>query len=947
MKWLILLLFTGVPMAPLEGESLAASPPGAIQSPEYFKAFQFREDKGSLSRVVLRNGLTIVIEEQALDPLATVVTYIRAGYSQEEAGNIGVSHLLERLYRHRSEVVSEMVGLGAVLKISTHYDSTVFSSSVPAENVLKTLDFHAALLQAPEIDLGAIGREVDILLKERFLQLDLPQVFARQKLRELAYPEQRWGNLLSLATSVTGLAQTDSTLQQLTRFHEAHYTPGNVILVISGAVRRERILERVVEVYGSLRSSTKDSQVSKESSSDPSTVGQTSFRYLHLRGNHLQPYVLFAYRIPGPDHRDYFPLRVLSYILGRGRGALLKQSMLGEDGTAADVRVEVGALQGKGTLFFLVTPHLQRVDGAEVEVLAQLEILKQRGIPIAQLDRAKTLLLKDHYLGLQKLEQRANALARSEAMGDYLQRDRQVELLTQITSKQVSDVLKRYLSDSNLSLLEYFPQDAESRHFTSQTLLETLRLLVPSVVKTNAEEEDPFQVVQTESSFQPPVFRPNHLKFDLKHTSILRGPDIFFREAHAFPLVHLGFFFPGGRIKESTQNSGITEVMLRALLRNVASREDAVSWMELERLGTEIRVVNEPDFFGFQATVLSPHLERVFEILIDWTRSAAVKEEDLILARLEVLALLNAEKENRSLRLLGLTRRRVFDDHPYGWNRYGTLESVSGLPLKSLQTWVESEMTGVHPWIMVHGDIEGTSFLRNFVSTLSDSSYEVRKPIKRGIPQQKDPSDSKGQPIFEEEENEVMLAFPGPTRGSRDEAIIDVLEGALFRPGGRLSTSLRDQGLAYQLRMFQQTGLNGGALFTSFAALDGKGQEARDELFKQLSQLEQVPLREKEFLNAVVGAITRAHVRQQSGQDYILELGHHVLAKEGVDPTQQYLTTLRRVKREDLMALAKRYFREQEAEVKKQEPEDGSQDPVLEKETPKPTTPSPGPSLRR
>jgi predicted Zn-dependent peptidase len=174
--------------------------------------------------------------------------------------------------------------------------------------------------------------------------------------------------------------------------------------------------------------------------------------------------------------------------------------------------------------------------------------------------------------------------------------------------------------------------------------------------------------------------------------------------------------------------------------------------------------------------------------------------------------------------------------------------------------------------------------------------------------------ESKGEPIFEEEGEEVMMAFPGPVRGTRDEAIVDVLEGALFRPGGRFSISLRDQGLAYQLRMFQQTGLNGGALFASFAALDGKGTAAREELLNQLSQLEQVPLREKEFLNAVVGAITRAHVRQQSGQDYIVELGHHVLANEGVDPTQQYLTTLRRVKREDLMSLAKRYFGKQETE---------------------------------
>ena len=64
MKWLILLLFSGVPMAFLEAESLAVSPPGATQTPEYFKAFEFREHKGSLTRVVLRNGLTIVMKNR-------------------------------------------------------------------------------------------------------------------------------------------------------------------------------------------------------------------------------------------------------------------------------------------------------------------------------------------------------------------------------------------------------------------------------------------------------------------------------------------------------------------------------------------------------------------------------------------------------------------------------------------------------------------------------------------------------------------------------------------------------------------------------------------------------------------------------------------------------------------------------------------------------------------
>ena len=944
MKWLILLLFSGVPTASLGAETLAVSQPGATQTPEYFKAFQSREDKGKLTRVVLRNGLTILIEEQPLGPLATVVTYIRSGYSQEKTENIGVSHLLERLYRHRSEVVSEMIGLGTKLNISTHYDSTLFSSSSSAENVLETLAFHAALLQTPEIDLDKMGLEVEILLKERLLRLDLPRVFARQKLLELAYPRERLGGLLSVEESFTKLAQTDSTLQQLTRFHEAYYHPGNVILAVSGAVRREKILERAVALYGSMRSSKEAGQVSEEESADESTVRQTSFRYLHLRGNHQQPYLLFAYRIPGLGHKDYYPLLALSYILGRGRGAVLKQSMLGEGGTAADVQVEVQALQQRGTLFVLVTPHLQKVDGAEVQVLARLEILKGQGISIAQLDRAKALVLKDHYLGLQSLERRANLLARYEALGDYLQRDRGVELLREVSPKQVSEVLERYLTDSNLSLLEYFPENAEARTFTSQTLLETLRLLVPNVVNKSGEEEDPFQVVETQSSFQPPEFTPNQLRYDLRHTSVLRGPVVHFREEHVVPLVRLGFFFPGGRIKESSHNFGITELMLRALLQNVASREGSLSWSELERLGAEIKVVNETDFFGFQAVVLSPHLEKMFETLIEWTRGAAVEEEDLLPARQEVLALLRGERESRFRRLLDLTRRRVFHDHPYGSGRYGTLESVSRLSLGSLQTWVKSEITGVHPWIVIRGDIEGTSFLRDFVSTLSDSSYEVRKPIKRELSQPENQSDSRPEFIFEEEDDEVVMAFPGPARGTREEALVDVLEGIWSTPGNRFSAALRDHGLAYQLGMFHQSGLSGGALFTSFAAREGKGKAAREELLEQLNQLEQVPLREAEFLNAVVGAITRAHIRQQSGEDYLVDLGHHVLAKQGVDPTQQYLTTLRRIGREDLMSLAKRYFREQQAEVR--ETEVRRPETEAEKETPEPTTPSPRPSLR-
>ena len=71
-------------------------------------------------------------------------------------------------------------------------------------------------------------------------------------------------------------------------------------------------------------------------------------------------------------------------------------------------------------------------------------------------------------------------------------------------------------------------------------------------------------------------------------------------------------------------------------------------------------------------------------------------------------------------------------------------------------------------------------------------------------------------------------------------------------------------------------------------------------------------------------------------------MGHHTLANKGVDPFQRYLTTLRRVEREDLMALAGRFF--EEREKVEQEPEEKQQDP--EPQSPEVKRPSLRPSLR-
>ena len=944
MRWPVPLLFASILVASSVAEPLSTVPVGA-QGPAYSRAFQSRDDQGNLTRVKLRNGLTVIIEEEPVGPLASVLTFVKGGYARES--HAGVSHLLDRLYLHRSQALPEMGELGAVLDVRTDYWGASFVSSAPAENVLKILEHHAGLLRAPQIDPAGIGPEVQVLLAQREGWGNSPGSLARESLQELIGPDGRTGNGLPLE-GLSALFNTDSALQKLSDFHQAFYHPANTLVVISGAVRRETILEKVVELYGSIPSSSQAVQVSISESSGAPSLG-TAFQYRHLRGDTRRPYILFAYRLPGPQHEDYVTLRLLSYLLGGGRGGLLQQAMLGADGSALDVQVHLENRGPRSALVLVVNPEPEKVDRAEVQVLAQLEALKQRGVPVSELDRAKAMLLKDHYEALQSLDQRARLLARHEILDSYSSRDRLPQLLTEITPRDMARVLDRYFKDSNLALLEYFPQDAEPRSFDSETILETLRLLVATVLNDEAGAIDVLRITDNnESTFEPPEFTTSYNTQELKYTSILRGPNVYFQEDHILPLVNLGFFYFGGRINETSHNAGITRLLLSALLQRAVSGERSITFSQLERLGAEVEIVNELDFFGFQATILSTHLEQVLGTFLDWSRLSGLEEDDLEPARREVLALQAREQENDRETLLQTARAEVLGGHPYGLSGLGTPETITQVTLEDLENWRATQVRDFHPLIVVRGDFEGTSFLRDFVSKLSDRDFQNREPAKKPFTGPRDGYDSYADRLVEGPRDRWVMAFQGPATGTQQEAALDVLKVALLGPNGSLSASLRNRGWVDELQIFQEGGLNGGSLLVHLVSLNEDPEAVRETLFNQLSQLGRVPLREQEFLRAVVGAITRFHIRQQSGKDYLKELVGRVAAGRGVDAWDRYLTTLRNLRREDVMSMAGEFLKEEEPGVGSQETEDGRQKTEDQEPEPEPERPTMRPpSLRR
>jgi predicted Zn-dependent peptidase len=64
---------------------------------EIIGPFTFREDQGQTTKVILKNGLTIIAREEHAAPLVSITTHIKAGAFDEEDRLSGVSGVIGHL----------------------------------------------------------------------------------------------------------------------------------------------------------------------------------------------------------------------------------------------------------------------------------------------------------------------------------------------------------------------------------------------------------------------------------------------------------------------------------------------------------------------------------------------------------------------------------------------------------------------------------------------------------------------------------------------------------------------------------------------------------------------------------------------------------------------------------------------------------------------------------
>jgi predicted Zn-dependent peptidase len=317
----------------------------------------------SVSRFQLANGLQIIVERVPNAPLTAIEVWVRAGVAHETAESSGVAHLLEHLlFRGAVGLPSDALDsafehAGGILDASTERDWTRFRASVLPDRWREPLQTLLRSLLNPTLPADTLEKERRLILHDEYaLHYADPIRPARYALFAERFPNHPYG--LPLLGDPDTLARL--SVEAVRQFHQAHYRPDRMVVVVVGAVEPDAVRRAAEEVFTSL--------VGTES------LRQGQFSPAHAWGQArffaLTPCVPLS-RLAGEGER----IAPLSHCVGEGSGVRATEStdashamnpravLLSEAGNR-DPKEGIGGSVSSGVLALaLPTPPAQDIDG--------------------------------------------------------------------------------------------------------------------------------------------------------------------------------------------------------------------------------------------------------------------------------------------------------------------------------------------------------------------------------------------------------------------------------------------------------------------------------------------------------------------------------------------------------------------------------------------------------
>ena len=415
-----------------------------------------------IERHQLANGLVVCLSPNRSIPAVAVSLWYGVGSADEVPGRTGLAHLFEHLMFQGSlnvrkgEHLRLIQAVGGRANAATGIDRTYYSERLPAHHLELALWLEAERLAhlLAGLDKANLDNQRDVVRNERRLRIDnAPYGDAEQLLQSLVYPAVH-----PYAHEVIGSMEDISaaTLEDVQRFFEAYYSPGNAVLAIIGDVDSASAMGMVERHLGGLSSGA----AAPRRVRPPAAPTREAPVELRVERRVALPRVYISYPIPALGDDRWGVSEVVADLLGRGRASRLYSTLV-RAGRAQEVSAWTYPLvDDPARLTIDVTAPV----GADPEALAAavLEALVHlggAGPSESELDRVRRLRRVEHAADMERTQERADRIGMyASLLGTPDRVNEELSRYEAVDRNHVRDFVGRFLTPERRAQLTYVPR---------------------------------------------------------------------------------------------------------------------------------------------------------------------------------------------------------------------------------------------------------------------------------------------------------------------------------------------------------------------------------------------------------------------------------------------------------------------------------------------------------
>jgi zinc protease len=635
-------------------------------------------------KVVLDNGLRLIIHEDHKAPIVAVNVWYHVGSKNEKQGKSGFAHLFEHLMFNGSEHYNndyfkalEAIG-GTDLNGTTNTDRTNYFQNVPVSALDQVLwlesDRMGHLLGA--IDQARLDEQRGVVQNEKRQGENQPYGKEWELVSKALYPA---GHPYSWTVIGSMEDLNGASLDDVKDWFKTYYGTANAVISIAGDVKTDEIIEKVKKYFGNIPAGP---SLIKPEVNIPRRTNETRQSYQDII---TEPQISMYWNTPqwGTAQADY--LKLAASILTSGKSSRLFKKLVYEDQTATRVN-SYNDLQELSSEFVISTRLKPGTDLVKVEgvINTVLTDFIEKGPTQEELDRAKSELYAQLIKGLQRIGGfggTSDVLAESEIYGgspDYYKKD--LAWIAQATVADIQKAAKEWLSTGkHVIVASPFPTYATSGTEADRSKLPDLG-------------------AQPASSFP-----------DLQTATLKNGMKVVLAKRSGVPNVSATLMINAGYSADQSIKAGTASLAVNLLDEGTKTLDALQISDKLQTLGGAMYSYSDLDFSYVYLSSLKLTFEPSLDLLADVVLNPGFAQKEF--SRLKELQINTIKSEGTQPFQMAMRVMPQFlygKGHAYGnpLTGNGYVESVSTITREDILKFYDTWFKPNNATLVVVGDID-------------------------------------------------------------------------------------------------------------------------------------------------------------------------------------------------------------------------------------------------